>query len=633
MMAETKTQRQYGLWDSPIAPSSVAHKGSFSDVLFDHDGTLVWRETRAGKGFVVLEGKGGDAPRDLTREFNSRGWLNYGGGAFTVRYGMVYFVDAKSGRLYRQALTAGLPEALTPAFGGAAAPTVSPDGHWLLYVHTYEDSDCLAVVDTAGGSWPQKLVWGNDFFMYPTWHPGGDRIAWIAWDHPNMPWDGTTLRIAGLEYTPDGMPVAGEKVDVAGGNEISVVQPEFSPDGRYLAYVSDETGWWQLYLYDLKNKAKQQLTNVEADHGRPAWLQNFRTYGFSPDGKVIYYLRNQQGFSSLWQLDLATQTHRRLDVDENYTWLEQISVSPDGQQIACIATGSQTPHRVVVYDTVKSHTRVIRRSSPEEVPSTLYSKAEPIHWQGFDQGTVYGLYYPPQNPAFEGVGKPPLLVLIHGGPTSQRTAVFDPQVQFFTSRGYAVLQVNYRGSTGYGRVYRNMLRGNWGVYDVEDAVSGARHLADEGMVDRQRMVIMGGSAGGFTVLKALEDHPGFFKAGVNLYGVSNQFDFLIETHKFEKHYNDTLLGPYPEAAATYRERSPLFFVDQIEDPLAVFQGADDKVVPRKQSDEVVDSLRRRGIPHIYHVYEGEGHGFRKPENIEHFYTVLERFLRQHVLFT
>jgi dipeptidyl aminopeptidase/acylaminoacyl peptidase len=278
-------------------------------------------------------------------------------------------------------------------------------------------------------------------------------------------------------------------------------------------------------------------------------------------------------------------------------------------------------------------TRVIRRSLPENLPVEFYARPEPITWKGMDGGEAHGIYYSPQNPTFNGMGVPPLLVLIHGGPTSQRGASFDGQAQFFSSRGWAVLQVNYRGSTGHGREYRNKLRGNWGIYDVQDAVSGAEYLAETGKADRPRMVIMGGSAGGFTVLKALQDHPGFFKAGICLYGVANQFSLVADTHKFEERYSDSLLGPLPEAAAVYRARSPIFFADKIRDPIAIFQGEVDEVVPKNQSEEIVAALQRSGVPHEYHLYPGEGHGFRRTETIEHFYTTVEKFLKQHVIYT
>jgi dipeptidyl aminopeptidase/acylaminoacyl peptidase len=247
-------------------------------------------------------------------------------------------------------------------------------------------------------------------------------------------------------------------------------------------------------------------------------------------------------------------------------------------------------------------------------------------------GLVHGIFYAPCNENFDGLGLPPLIVLIHGGPTSQRGAHYDPLAQFFTSRGYAALQVNYRGSTGYGREYRDQLKNNWGIFDVDDAVSGARHFAEQGIVEADKLVIMGGSAGGFTVLKALEDHPGFFKAGICLYGVANQFTLVADTHKFEERYSESLLGPLPEAAQRYRQRSPVFYADKIQDPIAIFQGEDDKVVPRSQSDQIVAALQRNGVPHEYHLYPGEGHGFRKSETVEAFYKSVEKFLRQYVIY-
>ncbi|MBZ0278212.1 MAG: prolyl oligopeptidase family serine peptidase, partial [Anaerolineae bacterium] len=239
---------------------------------------------------------------------------------------------------------------------------------------------------------------------------------------------------------------------------------------------------------------------------------------------------------------------------------------------------------------------------------------------------------PPASDQFEGIGAPPLVVQVHGGPTGQSKAGYSPLAQFFATRGYAVLMVNYRGSTGYGKAYMNKLRGSWGTYDVEDCASGASYLAQEGSADPSRFVIMGGSAGGFTVLQSLVDKPGFYKAGICAFGVSNQFALATDTHKFEERYLDSILGPLPEAAVLYRERSPIFHASKIVDPIAVFQGEEDQVVPRNQSDSIVESLRSRGVPHIYHVYPGEGHGWRRPETIEHFYNALLRFLAQQVLY-
>ncbi|MCU0487909.1 MAG: S9 family peptidase [Anaerolineales bacterium] len=622
--------RQYGLWDSPIKPISMARGLSFSGLMCDQKGVMAWLEGRSDRGVLVVQANCQQASRDLNSELSVRAKVGYGGGDFSIHDGNVFFVEAETGRIYRQPAAGGAAQPITPAFGQSAAPKPSPDGKWLAYINTYEGMDSLALVDTAGALWPRKLVDGDDFYMQPAWSPDGKRLAWIAWDHPNMPWDGTFLRLGELQEQDGNLPALQRITTIAGGEQVSIFQPEFSPDGRFLAYVSDESGWWQLYLYEIASGEHRQLTHAQAEHGLPAWVQGMRTYAFSFQGDRLFFLRNQPGQVSLWQLDLQSGHEMRLPLDPVYTMLDHICATPGG--VALVASGGRAPARIITFDGSTNSEVVWRRSTSEEIAISAYSNPQAITWAGMDGGQAHGLYFPPTNPGFAGTGKPPLIVRIHGGPTSQVFNSFNAQAQFFTSRGYAVLEVNYRGSTGYGRAYRNMLRGAWGIYDVQDAVSGARSLSERGLADLARLVIMGGSAGGFTVLKALEDYPGFFKAGICLFGVSNQFTLAAETHKFEAHYSDTLLGPLPEAADLYRERSPIFFVDRIQDPIAVFQGEIDVVVPRKQSDEVVASLQQRGVPHVYHVYPGEGHGFRKAETIEHFYKAVDQFLRQYVIF-
>lgn len=644
-MPKQKTHKQYGLWPSPITPQMIGQGLDFSDLAWDDDGTLVWRERRSDKGMLILRSPDEESFRALNTTYAVSGGVGYGGGSFTVGRGHAYFVEQSSKRIYRQALKTGSPKPITPEFGAGAAPRVSPDGKHLLFIHTYEGQDNLAIVDTAGEHWPRKLASGADFYMHPRWHPGGQRVAWISWNHPNMPWDGATLETATLA-TPVGRigNSPGEYcfapkyhfdlqavTTIAGDENTSIFQPEFSPDGRYLAYVSDESGWWQLYIYDLESEEHRQLTTAPAEHGIPAWVQEMRTYSFSADGESIYIIRCQEGFASLWEIDVASGQEKQIPLGEDYTWLEQVTLSPQGDKIATIASGGGMPKRVVVYQKGQG-AAVWRRSTAENLPHAAYATPRAISWPSPDGATTHGMYYPPQNEAFTAAGPPPLVVLVHGGPTGQRGAAFYPQVQFFTSRGYAILQPNYRGSTGYGRAYRDALKGEWGILDVADSVSGARHLASEGLADAGRMVIMGGSAGGFTVLKTLEDHPGVFKAGISMYGVANQFTLVADTHKFEERYSDSLLGSLPEAADIYRERSPVFAADKIEDAMAIFQGEDDKVVPKDQSEVIVEALKRSGVPHEYHLYPGEGHGFRKSETLEHFYEAVDKFLRQYVIF-
>lgn len=627
----TKSRKPYGAWSSPISPQDISQGLVFSDVVWNDDGTLVWRERFAGQGRLIAQPPEGQAHRILNSDLAVRAGVGYGGGDFTVRQDHVYFIEADSKRIYRQALQTGLPQAITPAYGSAASPQVSPDGAYLLYVHSYEDEDNLALVDTEGLEWPMKIVTGDDFYIHPRWHPKGDKIAWICWDHPNMPWDGTRLKLGQLAWNDQSHPsLINEKI-IAGDEETSIFQAAFSPDGRYLAYASDQRGWWQLYVYDIQEGDHQQLTSEPAEHGKPAWQQEMRTFSFSADGEHIYFIRNQHGFGSLWDLELSSGDLTQLQTEEEYTWFEQIAVSPLDNRIAVIASSGQIPKRILTLQPGNSE-KILRRSLTEDIPSSTYVQPQHMQWQGLDGGEVFGLYYHPEDPEGDLEDLPPLIVLIHGGPTSQRVADFQINVQFFTSRGYAVLQPNYRGSTGYGRTYRNALRGEWGIYDVEDAISGARHLASMGKVDENKLVIMGSSAGGFTTLKALVDHPGVFKAGVCLYGVANQFTLVADTHKFEQHYSDSLLGPLPQAKDIYRERSPLFFADQIQDALIIFQGGEDKVVVPDQAESIVAALKENDVPHEYHLYPDEGHGFRQPENIIHFYRTVEAFLKKHVVY-
>ena len=635
----TKERRQYGLWDSPISPASLAEGRRLDGVAWDSDGkTIVWLEGRSGRGVLVAR-SGDDAPRDLTTELSVRAEVGYGGGDFTVHAGHVYFIVHKSGRIYRQSLAGGAAAAITPAFGKAASPVVSPDGRWLAYVHHDDPHDRIAVVDTEGKLWPQILTAGHDFYMQPRWSADGKLFAWVAWNHPNMPWDGTRLYLADVVAT-DGLPRLANTREVAGGDEVAIFQPEFTPDGRYLIYVSDETGWGRMVAHELATGTTRWLTPDGIEFGVAAWVQDMRTYAVSSDGRTIVAAGSHRGYHRLQTIDVgqafqpdgpAAGRAKPIDGLATYSDVNCIAASPTEAEFAFIASGPKTSPRVVVHNLAKHTTHILARATGETVPEAALADCEAISWPTVD-GEAHGLLFRPVSERFEGTGRPPLIALIHGGPTSQVRAGWRAEAQFFATRGYAVLFVNYRGSTGYGRDYMLKLRGNWGICDVEDAVSGTRHLADKGEIDRERTVIMGGSAGGFTVLQTLVSEPEAFTAGISLYGVANQFSLAADTHKFESRYLDTMLGPLPEAAAVYRERSPVFHAARIRRPLAVFQGGIDTVVPKDQAESIVEALRRNGTPHIYHVYEDEGHGWRKRETIEHFYRAVDDFLRRFLIF-
>ncbi len=627
----SKTSLAYGLWPSPISPKSLAADRRLSEVQWDSDGnTLVWLEGRSDRGVLVAQSAGDDAPRDLTSDLSVRAEVGYGGGDFTVHGGHAYFLVHKTGRIYRQPLAGGSAQPLTPAFGQAAAPTCSPDGRYVAYVHSdSEQNDRIAMVDTAATQWPQIVAAGHDFYMQPRYSPDGRHMAWIAWDHPNMPWDGTLLYVAEVsaDKASDAKPQA-----VAGGRDVAVFQAEFTPDGKQLLYVSDETGFGRLAALDLKSGKSRWLTPEGIEHLRPAWQQGMRSFAITGDGRYVAAVRTERGFESVHRIELATGRDEPIAELAEYTDVSQICAAPQGQRIAFIGSNPRTPARVVSFDLATRQTRIVARASGETVPLEALTTCEAIHWNTAGGETAHGLYYPPHSDRFESPGRPPLLALIHGGPTSQSKASWSSTAQFFATRGYAVLSVNYRGSTGYGRDYMLRLRGNWGICDVEDAISGAAHLATEGKIDPAKTVIMGGSAGGFTVLQTMARHPEAFAAGISMYGVANQFDLAADTHKFEARYLDSMLGPLPEAAAVYRDRSPIFHANNIRRPLAVFQGDIDQVVPRDQSDTIVEALKRNGTPHVYHVYEGEGHGWRKTETIVHFYEAVDAFLRKYVLF-
>ena len=630
-----KSSRQFGLWKSPVTSRNLAQDRRLEVVCCDSDSrTTVWLEGRSGRGVLMAIGSDGDAPRELTGDLSVRAEVGYGGGDFTVHSGHLFFVVHKSGRLYRQPLTAGTACAITPAFGSVCSPVVSSDGRWVAYVHNDgEDNDRIAVVDASGAGWPQILAAGHDFCMQPRWSPDGRRFAWIAWDHPNMPWDGTTLYLADVIEADGAPPRLGEPRQVAGGPETAVFQPEFSPDGRSLLYVCDESGWGRIAVYDLQTGVRRWLTANGVEHGAPAWQHDMQTYAVSHDSRKIIAVRSDRGFHSLCQIDLGSGENKPIDALRKYTEITHIAAAAADDRIVLTGSSGSISPRIIEHNLSSGSTRVLARASGEIVSPSALAECERISWNSAGGEEVYGLFYPPSSDRFEGIGKPPLIAMIHGGPTSQVKAGWKPQAQFFATRGYAVLYVNYRGSTGYGREYMLKLRGNWGICDVEDAISGKNHLVETGRVDPDRTVIMGGSAGGFTVLHTLSQRPESFTAGVNLYGVANQFHLASETHKFESRYLNTMLGPLPAAAQIYRERSPVFHADHIIRPLAVFQGDIDRVVPREQSETVVEALRKSGTPHVYHVYEDEGHGWRKRETIEHFYDAVEKFLRTHVIFS
>ncbi len=609
----------YGLWKSPITPSLLGRKIRLNDVQWDSDGkTLIWVEGRSGHSVLVAK-TGDDAARDLTGDVPVQPTLGYGGGEFNSRAQRAVF--ASKGRLYAVPLKHGLSHPITPKFGELAAPVISPNNQRVLYVHSYEGKDSLALANLDGANFPQKVAQGADFYMQPVWHPSGEKIAWVEWDHPQMPWDGTRLVLSDFSETKF----------LAGDADTPIFQPAFSPDGRYLSYIAQDGEWENLNLYDLDSGEKRILVS-DATLSMPAWIQGMRMHAWAFDSSHIFYARNDTGTHSLWVVDV--ESGKSKEIKTPYTHIIQLAASPVDGKLAFIGESPQIAQQVAVWD--GDDFKVIKRSMADNLSPEYLPSPKKITWSAPDGTPVHGLYYPPSSAEFYGEGLPPVIVDIHGGPTSQKYVAHNANSRndaaFYTSRGYGVLQVNYRGSTGYGRSYMLALRKKWGPLDVEDAVGGAQALVEQGLANPKRLIIMGGSAGGYTALNALVHKPGFFKAGVALYAVSNLFTLDINTHKFESHYNASMVGTLPEDADFFKEWSAVFHGDKIRDAVAVFHGAEDTAVAPDQSETIVAALRANKVPHIYRVYEGEGHGWRKAETIEAFYKEIVEFLQQYVIF-
>lgn len=604
----------YGSWKSPISADLVAGgEVGLEQVRLDGD-DIYWIERRPQEGGrkVVVRYSPDGTVTDLTPSpFNARTRVHeYGGGDFAVLNGSIVFANFADQRLYRQR-AGGEPRPLTAAGELRYADgVIHPNGNLLFCVREDHSApgeaiNTLVSIDLAQENSQRVLASGNDFYSSPRLSPDGSRLAWLTWSHPAMPWDGTELWVG--ELSRDGSVT--QRRLVAGGIDESIFQPEWSPGGT-LYFTSDRTGWWNLYRWH--DNRIDAVCPMDAEFGEPQWTFGGSLYGFDSESKIICtYWKNGQSY--LAEIDTRTGTLSTIEIP--YSAIARIQTSA-GRAVLIVASATE-PTCIIQLNLATRVLEVLRRSRDVAADSGYISAPRPIEFTTENGQTAHGIFYPPENcdymaPENE---KPPLLVMSHGGPTSATSVSLRYAIQFWTSRGIAVLDVNYGGSSGYGRAYRERLKGQWGIVDVDDCVNGARHLAETGQVDGNRLAIRGGSAGGYTTLCALTFRD-TFKAGASHYGISDLQALAKDTHKFESRYLDGLIGPYPLRLDRYLERSPIHFTERLAAPMILFQGLEDKVVPPNQAEMMVEAVRAKGLPVAYLTFEGEQHGFRKAENIK-----------------
>ncbi|MEP6638695.1 MAG: S9 family peptidase [Chloroflexota bacterium] len=603
------TVAPFGAWRSAIRIEDVVGDViMLAEPWIDGD-DVFWLEGRPserGRRVLVRAAPDGSTADLTPPPFNVRSRVHeYGGGSYIVTGGVVVFSNFADGRLYRLDPGADRPMPITPE-GPWRYADLRADLARRRYYAVREDhsgegepTNTLVAIPLDGGK-PKVIVTGSDFVAAPRLSPDGGRLAWLEWDHPDMPWDSTLLKVASFEA--DGM--LGPSILAAGGPDESIVQPEWAPDGT-LHLISDRSGWWNLYRL-VDGPRMEPLAPMEAEFADPAWIFDRSTYGFLPDGAILAVAR-AGGRDRFFRIEPGREVG---EVEIPFTELDALQVG--ARTVVAVAGAPGDPAIVVRFDPeTLAAAGVLRRAGTITLDPASIAQPESIEFPTAGDRTAHALYYRPTNPESVGLPgeKPPLVVFTHGGPTANASTALDLGKQFLTSRGIALVDVDYGGSTGYGREYRQRLDGQWGIVDVDDCVAAAQFLVERGDVDPARLAIEGGSAGGYTTLAALAFRD-VFAAGVSLFGIGDLELLETDGHKFESRYSRRLIGPYPDAAEVYRERSPNNFPERFSSPVLILQGLDDRVVPPSQAEAIVAVLSAKGIPHAYLAFEGEGHGFR-----------------------
>jgi len=619
----------HGTWSSPLSPAVLA-RGSlrYGFSSFGASGALYFSELRAaeqGRSVIVRLDASGRSEDLLPAPYSARTRVyEYGGRSFLVRAdeSLIWFVNGADQQIYERADN-GVIRQLTAAEELRFAELTHDAARGCLlalaerHVAGQEVEHFIAAIDLASGE-VQRLLFGRDFYASLALSPDGSQLAYLAWSHPHLPWDAAELHLCSLDE--NGTVVEG--CQVAGSPTASALQPTWSPTGQ-LYFALEVEGLWTLHTLDAQG-APRPAAAISGELGAPLWQLGAQLWDFLGDGSLAA-VSFEQGQSRLYHIDPADGTSRLLSSE--YPYIGQLSTQ--GQQIVFSLGWAGAGSELVRFDVSTGRAQSLRCAHTGLLDDADISRAEPISYETSHGETAHGFFYPPQNHAYTAPAgaKPPLIVLVHGGPTAGAAATWSATVQYFTTRGFAVLDVNYRGSSGFGRAYRDRLRGEWGVLDVDDCVAGARHLAAEGRVDPARLAIRGGSAGGYTVLQALAEHD-VFAAGSCHYGISDLEALARDTHKFESRYDRFLIGPYPERRDLFMARSPIHYVERIQKPVIFFQGLEDRVVPADQTERMASVLRAHGIEAEYHAYAGEQHGFRKAETIEHMLNTELNFLQR-----
>ena len=616
-----KTIAPYGSWKSPIAAEMLVSGGKrrLTEIRCDRE-DIYWLDARPSEGgrVVIMRLSADGETRELTpAPFNSRNAVHeYGGGSFAVRKRTLYFTNWSDQRIYVQH-EGGEPQPLTaepgiPRGSRYADLNLTPNGKFLLCVretHTDDGNEAtneIVAIDTTSGE-AQIIASGRDFYCAPRVAANHDGIVWTEWDHPNMPWDGNYLVSGSFDSSSASVSTTST---LTGGQDEAIVQPSWSHDGT-LNFVTDRTGWWNVHAWrggDMVN-----LFEEESDHGRPDWQFGFSSYAHLPDGRTALG-KGGVTSGSVTVIDPASGSTRSIEIP--YSEVSYITADSQGESLYFVGSSPTDEPAIIKLELGTETCETIYAPSSVHVEPGYLSSPEHVVFPTTESGEAHAFYYEPTNQDFVAQKNklPPLVTICHGGPTSASGTGLDLSTHYWTSRGFAVVDVNYRGSSGYGKAFRDALKGKWGIYDTDDCIAAAQYLIDQGLVDKDRVIIRGGSAGGYSTINALTFHD-FFAVGAALYGIADLMVFIGDTHKFESRYLESLVGPYPAEAQRYHDRSAINFMDQLATPMIILQGLEDEIVPPSQAEIMVEALESKGLPYAYIGFPGEQHGFRQAATI------------------